>query len=123
MSERLFNHHALPLAVFLISELGGAKLFHCDGEKSRAGGQIEKAISLRVLFFFHLGKQLAQFLVQLGVLKISRSIVKALYKLVPRSLVYFARGIFPNLLRCALPEIFGRELFARDADNRKLLRK
>ncbi len=57
VAEWLFDDHASPFAVLFFGKLGVAELLYDDGEKSRAGGQIEKAIALRVLLFFHLRQQ------------------------------------------------------------------
>jgi len=93
------------------------------GKKVGLGGKIKKAISVRVLFFFHLDEEIAQFLVKLGILEISRGVVEPLDKLIPRSLLHFARCVLPNLLPGTLPEIIGRKVFARHADDCKFLRK
>ncbi len=120
MAERLLNDNARPVAVFFFGQAHLPELLHDGREKSRRNGEVEEAISSRIVLLIDIGNLLRQALVRVRILKITLDIVNALGEPGPYCGVDLRRGIFWDFFRQRFAESFRVEVVAGETDDGEL---
>ena len=120
-AERLFDHDAPPVPVFLASQPGGSKALHHRSKVIRRSGQIEKVVALRVTLTVDPGRHFFQTGKGLVVIKIAGQVVESFFQPLPD----FGLSVLGSKFTQFIAESFSKlgliHYRARHADDRKIV--
>ncbi len=133
VAERLFNHHAPPIAMLavlvlvLIGQPGIGQMLHHRAEETPGDGEIEDDIAPRVMALFRLAQFAADRVIEFRLRQIAANIRHFLRKPLPHRFVDAHAGgladkIFQHVVKTITPA-FGGSFRQIDTDQREILRQ